>query len=156
MGHKPDAIPLVRGTKVGSGDNVPLAYIPDRGKRPEESSERAASIMVENADGILRHKEPWLEIRNNSEGFSPHPSLIVNAFLFSCMTYRLARDARTDQIDAPLVCWPRRERPHVAPPCNVRPMLGEHAAGVIVDLNLPPALHAGTLKAEIEAANPSE
>lgn len=112
--------------------------------------------MVENADGILRHKEPWLEIRNNSEGFPPHPSLIGCAFLLSCVAYRLARNASTNQIDAPLAWQSRRERANVAPPCYVRPMLGEHAAGVIVDLNLPPALHAGTLKAEIEAANPSE
>jgi len=77
VGHKPDSLPSVRGTKVGSGDNVPFAYVPDRGKRPEESSERAASIMVENADGILCHKESWLEVRNNSERLSPHPSLIV-------------------------------------------------------------------------------
>jgi hypothetical protein len=112
--------------------------------------------MVENANGVLCHKESWLDVRNNSEGFAPHPSLIVNAFLFSRMAHWLARHASTDEIDPPLVCWPWWKRPHVSPPLNVRPVLGEHAAGVVINLDLPPALHAGTLKAEVEAANPSE
>ena len=144
------------GTNVGSGDNVPFAYVPDRGNRPQESSERAASIMVENADGILSHKEPWLEIRNNPEGFAPHPSLIVGTFLLSCVAHRLARNSSTDEINPPVLGWPRRKRANVSPPLNVRPMLGEHAAGVIINLDLPPALHAGTLKPEVEATNPSE
>jgi hypothetical protein len=146
----------VRSTNVGSGDNVPFAYVPDRGKRPQQSSERAASIMVENADGIFRHKEPWLEIRNNSEGFAPHPSFVIGTLLLSGVAHRLARHAGTNQIDLPIGQITYWERANVAPPCYVRPMLGEHAAGVVVDLDLPPALHAGTLKAQVEAANPSE
>jgi hypothetical protein len=35
-------------------------------------------------------------------------------------------------------------------------MLGQHATGVVINLNLPPALHASTLKAKIKADNPSE
>jgi hypothetical protein len=112
--------------------------------------------MVENADGILCHKESWLEVRNNSEGFAPHPSFISSTFLLACVAHRLARDASTDEIDTPLVGRPRRERANVAPPCNVRPVLGKHAAGVIVDLNLPAALHASTFEAEVKPANPSE
>jgi hypothetical protein len=146
----------VWGTNVGSGDNVPLAYVPDRGKRPQEPLERAASIMVKNPDGILSHKEPWLEIRNNSEGFAPHPSLIVGTFLLSCVAHWLARNASTDEINIPFLRRPWRERANVAPPLNMRPMLGEHAAGVVVNLNLPPAFHAGTLKPKVEAANASE
>jgi hypothetical protein len=146
----------VWGTNVSSGDNVPFAYVPDRGKRPQESSERAASIMVENANGVLCHKESWLDVRNNSEGFAPHPSLIVGSFLFSCVAHWLAWNSSADEINTPLFRWPRRERANVAPPLHVRPMLGDHAAGVVINLNLPPALHAGTLKPEVEAANPSE
>jgi len=146
----------VRGTNVGSGDNVPFAYVPDRGKRPEESSERAASIMVENPDGIFRLKEAWLEIRNNPERFAPHPSLIVRSFLLACVAHRLARNASTDQIDPPLIRRPRRERANVAPASDLRPVLREHTAGVVVDLDLPPALHASTLEPKVEAADASE
>jgi hypothetical protein len=35
-------------------------------------------------------------------------------------------------------------------------VLGQHAAGVGVDLDLPAALHAGPLKAKVKAANSSE
>jgi hypothetical protein len=58
--------------------------------------------MVKNADGILSHKEPWLEIRNNSERFSPHPSLIVCAFLLACVAHWLARHASTDEVNFPI------------------------------------------------------
>ncbi len=146
----------MRGTNGASGDNVPFAYIPDRGKRPEKSPERAASIMVENPDGVLCHKESWLEVRNNSEGFAPHPSFIVRTFLLSCVAHWLARNASTDEINLPFLRRPWWKRANVAPPCDVRPMLGQHAAGVVINLNLPPAFHASTLKAKIETANPSE
>jgi hypothetical protein len=112
--------------------------------------------MVENANGVLCHKESWLDVRNNSEGFSPHPSFIVNAFLFSSMAHRLARNASTDEVNTPLICRPRRERPHVSPPLNVRPVLCQHAAGIVVDLNLPAALHSGTLETKVKTANASE
>jgi len=72
------------------------------------------------------------------------------------MADRLARHASTDDIDSPLVGTAQRERPHVAPPLNVRPMLGEHATGVVVDLDLPPALHASTLEPKVEATDASE
>jgi hypothetical protein len=156
VGHNPYSLPSVRSTNVGSGDNVPFAYVPDRGKRPQESVERAASVMVEKADGIFSHKEPWAEIRNNSEGFAPHPSLIVRAFLLACVADRLARHAGTDEVNLPIGRIAHRERPHVAPAGNARPMLRQHAAGIGVDLDLPPALHAGTLQAQVEAADPGE
>jgi hypothetical protein len=35
-------------------------------------------------------------------------------------------------------------------------VLGEDAVGIVIDLHLPLAGHAGTFKAEIEAADPCE
>jgi hypothetical protein len=35
-------------------------------------------------------------------------------------------------------------------------VLRQHAAGIGVNLDLPPALQAGTLKAKVEASNPGE
>jgi hypothetical protein len=112
--------------------------------------------MVEKADGILSHKEPWAEIRNNSEGFAPHPSVIVRTFLLASVADRLARHARTNQVNLPLSRISHRERPHVAPAGDARPVLRQHAAGIGVDLDLPPALQPGTLKAKVKAANPGE
>jgi hypothetical protein len=112
--------------------------------------------MVEKANGIFSHKEPWAEIRNNSEGFAPHPSLIARAFLLSCMAYRLARDASTDEINLPIGRISGRKRPHVAPPGDLWPVLRQHAASVGVDFDLPAALHAGPLKAEVKAADAGE
>jgi hypothetical protein len=101
--------------------------------------------MVEKADGILSHKEPWAEIRNNPEGFAPHPSLIARAFLLACVAHRLARHASTYQVNVPLGGISNRERADVSPPLNARPMLFQHAAGIWVNLDLPAALHASTL-----------
>jgi hypothetical protein len=112
--------------------------------------------MVEKADGIFRHKEPWTEIRNNSEGFAPHPSLIARTFLLACVAYRLARNPSTDKVNLPISRITDRKRPHVAPARHAGPVLRQHAAGVMVDLNLPPALHAGPLEAEVEAADSGE
>jgi hypothetical protein len=112
--------------------------------------------MVEKADGIFRHKEPWAEIRNNSEGFAPHPSLIVRTFLLSGMADRLARHACTDQVNLPISRIVNRKRSHIAPAGNAGPVFCQHAAGVGVDLDLPAAFHAGTFKPEVEAPNPGE
>jgi hypothetical protein len=112
--------------------------------------------MVENADGILSHKEPWLEIRNNSERFAPHPSFVICTLLLSCVAHRLAWHACTYQIDCPISLVTGRKRANVAPSRDVRPMLCEHPASVVINLDLPPALHASTLKAKIKAANASE
>jgi hypothetical protein len=112
--------------------------------------------MVKKADGIFRHKEPWAEIRNNSEGFAPHPSLIARTFLLACMAHRLARNPSTDKVNLPITRITDRKRPHVAPAGDARPVLRQHAASVGVDLDLPPALHAGPLKAQVEAADPGE
>jgi hypothetical protein len=35
-------------------------------------------------------------------------------------------------------------------------MLGKYAVGIVIDLHLPLAGHAGTFKAEIKTADPSE
>jgi len=112
--------------------------------------------MVEKADGIFRHKEPWAEIRNNSQGFSPHPSLIARTFLLACVADRLAWNAGTDQVNVPVGRITNRKRPHIAPPSDVGPVLRQNAGGIAVDLDLPPALHAGPLKAKIKAANAGE
>jgi len=112
--------------------------------------------MVEKADGIFRHKEPWAEIRKNSEGFAPHPSLIARAFLLACMAHWLAWHASADEVHLPIRLISDRERPHVAPAGDAWPVFGQHAAGIGVDLNLPPALHAGPLEPQVEAANPGE
>jgi hypothetical protein len=58
--------------------------------------------MVKKADGIFSHKEPWAEIRNNSQGFAPHPSFIACAFLLPGMAHWLTRYASTDKINAPI------------------------------------------------------
>jgi hypothetical protein len=112
--------------------------------------------MVEKPDGIFSHKEPWAEIRNNSEGFAPHPSLIARTFLLACMAHRLARDASTDEVNLPIGRISHRKRPHVAPAGDARPVLGQHAASVGVDFDLPAALHAGPLKAKVKAADAGE
>jgi hypothetical protein len=112
--------------------------------------------MVENSNGIFSQKELWLDVRNNSQRFAPHPSFIVGTLLLSCVTYRLARDARTNHIDEPFTGAARRKRSHVSPPRNARPVFRQYAAGVIVDLHLPLAGHAGTFEAEIKAADPCE
>jgi hypothetical protein len=100
--------------------------------------------MVENADGIFSHKEPWLDVRNNSQRFAPHPSLIVGTFLFACVAHGLAWDARTDDIDEPFVGSARRERANVTPPSCVRPVFRQDAVGVVIYLHLPFAGHAST------------
>jgi hypothetical protein len=121
-----------------------------------DAGKRAASIIVENVDGIFRHKEPWAQIRNNSETLTPHPSVIRFALSLSCLADGLARHAGTDQVNTPLVCCTRRKRPHVTPTINVRPMLGQYATGVVVALNLPLANHASPFKTKVKATNSGE
>jgi hypothetical protein len=135
---------------------VPFNAVPCRANGGENPGERAASIIAENAGGVFRHNDAWAESRNNSEKLAPHPSLIGRPFLLARQAHGLARNAAADQIDLPRSAIVWRERPHVAPAGDARPVLRQHAAGIGVDLDLPPALHAGTLKAKVKAANPGE
>jgi hypothetical protein len=52
------------------------------------------------------------------------------------------------------VVW--RESGDVAPTGDAGPMACQHVLCVLVNLDLPPALHASTLKPEVKAANPRE
>jgi hypothetical protein len=52
------------------------------------------------------------------------------------------------------VVW--RESGDVAPTGDAGPMAGQHVLCVLVNLDLPPALHASTLKPEVEAADSGE
>ena len=122
VGHKQDSFPFVRGTNGASGDNVPFAYIPDTGQRTQDSSERAASIMSKNRSGIFRHKELWLEIRNNSQCFSPHPSSIVWPPLFAGNAHGLTWNTCADEVDAPRFWIAVRKSANVCPSTDVGPV----------------------------------
>jgi hypothetical protein len=144
------------GTNVGSSNKVPFTHIPDRGNRPHDSGERAASIIVEKVDGVFRHKELWLESRNNSETFAPQPAFIGFSFSLPCLTYRLARHACTDQINLPIVAFVWRECFNFAPTSDIGPMLCQNGRGVLIALYLPLAGHASTFEAKIKSADPCE
>jgi hypothetical protein len=144
------------GTNGRSVDNVPFDNVPHCGQRSDDASERAAFIISEKHGGILCHKHPWLESRNNSETFAPHPPLIGFTFPVACLADRLARWPAANKVNVPVATVIGRKRLNVGPPSNVRPMLFKNASCVLVDLHLPRTLHPGPLKAEIETTDASE
>jgi len=146
----------MRGTEIGSGDNVPLAVVPDRSQRCEDCTERAASIIREKAGGVFSHKQLWAESCNNSQTFAPEPSLIGLALSFSGHTHRLAWRPSTNEIDGPVLVIVWRKRRYIAPSVRVGPMIGEDAVCVLVDFDLPSAEHPCPLKAKIKPADTSE
>jgi hypothetical protein len=54
------------GSEICSGNNPPLDAVPCRLNGGDNSGERAASVIAKKSRGILCHKHPWLDVRNNS------------------------------------------------------------------------------------------
>jgi len=80
VGHKPEPVPLMRRSNVGSSQHCPAAVIPERGQITEHSSESPSkerwAVFHENVAGS--------NLANDARHVGPHAaSLAVNAGAFA-------------------------------------------------------------------------
>ena len=91
---------------------------------------------------------------NGASDLGPEPTVILLGELASRLADGLAGEPATDEVDT------RNLLPvdlrHVAEVRHVGPVLREHAAAVRVHLGLPRHGHAGTLEAQVQAADAAE
>jgi hypothetical protein len=131
---------------------VPLRVIPERGKVAENGShspsKQRCDVLHDDVSGSYFANDP-------SELVPKTGPLSCESSSFSCNADVLAGEAAADEIDGP-ISVAGREGSHVTVARHVGPVLGEDAVGIVINLHPPLAGHAGTFKAEIEAADPCE
>ena len=87
--HKPEPVPLVRCSNVGSSQHRPSAVIPERGQitedSPKSSSKEGWAVFHEDVAGS--------NLANDPRHVSPHSAAgSVNAGSFACDADVLARE----------------------------------------------------------------
>jgi hypothetical protein len=149
VGHDPEAVSLVRCANGASRNNVSFRVIPERGQRSENS---VGSSSKESCD-VFHDDESRSYLANDPSELVPKTGpCSCEANTLSGNADVLAWEAAADDIDAPLAfLW--RERPHVFPTANFRPVLGEHGSGVWVDFYLPLTTHSGSFKSKVKTSN---
>jgi hypothetical protein len=134
--NKPEPVPLVRRSDIGSSQHSPPAVIPERGQVTEDSSKSSSN----EGWAVLHEDEAGSNFANDPRHVGPHAgSLSVNAGAFSGNADVLARkpsshdvnnSAPRSSVKSPNVI-PNRERREKA----VVLSLGKNSGGVGLPLN---------------------
>lgn len=150
-GDDEDPVPLVRRTNGGSRYAVPLRIVPERGQRPENRVEpppkQSCDVLHEHVSGC--------QLANDAGKLPPQStSLATKTGAPPCLADVLAGESPGDEVNpGKLGCSHVSD---IGVPLNPWPVPGEHAQAVGVALDLPAALHAGPLKAEVDPTNARE
>ena len=88
--HKPEPVPLMGGTNVGSSQHCPATVIPERGQVTEHSSESPSK----EGWAVLHERESGSNLANDPRHVGPHAgSLSIDAGALSGNADVLAREA---------------------------------------------------------------
>lgn len=152
VGHDEDPVPKVRGTKRGSRYARPLRIVPEGGQVSENVVHAGPS-----------NKETWYVFHEDDAGskyakdsgeLGPEPPLVGLALPFSRDGNWLAGETPGNKVD-----WLELGASDIADVSvarDVGPPLGEGGGAERVDLDLPAALPARPLEAEVDPADPGE
>jgi hypothetical protein len=97
VGHNPEPFPAVGRSDLGSRDTIPFRIVPRRGQVPEDSSEISAGNKSGN---VLQEDESRLYFANDTDCLWPEVAVVVRAFSLSRDRERLARETRSDNVNA--------------------------------------------------------
>lgn len=150
VGHEEDPIPNVRGTNEGRGDAIPLCIVPDRGQIPENSFKSPVSerwnVLHEDVTGSYLTDDSSVVRPESASGSSDSsPS--------SCPGNILARESTSENVDSGGV----GDTGNVAEVRDVRPVLGEDAGSVGIDLGEPSGTEpASPFKSKVDSPDSAE
>jgi hypothetical protein len=148
VGHKPEPVPLVRGTKGRSRKAVPLRVIPERG----QVSENALKAPSKQSCDVLHEHVARSKLANHTGVLAPKTrARPVDPGAPAGDADVLAREPSAQDVD-PFDCS-CPDVPDIRHAKHVRPVLRKNSLAERVDLALPQNSHACSLEAEVEAAN---
>jgi hypothetical protein len=156
---RPNSIPKLSGTNVGSWYAVPLRIKPERG----QVSENSANAPSKQSCDVLHDDVAGSNLANNSGVLSPQTATVaVNSGAFSCQANVLARESAADDIDVNVPCCGvggnalGSEAPDIFVARDGWPVLSEDLLAEWVDLAERDGSHPGSFEAKREAANSRE
>jgi len=96
VGHKPEPVPLVRSSDVGSSQHCPPAVIPERGQVTEDSPKSSSK----EGWAVLHVDEAWSNLANDPRHVSPHSAAgSVDSCAFAGHADVLAREASRHHVN---------------------------------------------------------
>jgi hypothetical protein len=141
----------MRGTNVGSWYAMPFRIVPDLGQRPENSVHSSSKQRCH----VLQHNNSGLEFSNHANGLEEQSaSLAIKSCPSSGVGNILTWETACNDIDPFKVV--RSAFSDVFFAVDFRPVLCEDIAGVVVDFDLPLALHSCSFKSKIESSYSSK
>lgn len=128
-----DALSLMGGSNVGSGDTPVASHVPDFGKSSQDSSEPRKEPCR-----VLKDHESRSKSANNAQGVRPEEPRISRSETLSSDRYRLAGRSSTDNVDGFDSCPVNGF--HVLEYRDIRPVTGEDFSRLRVLLAEPARL----------------
>jgi hypothetical protein len=95
-GQEPETLPLVWGANCTRREHTPLRIEPEEGKVTQNSSKTSSN----NPWDVFQHDESRSHLSDNPADVGPYPSIVVSTELLTGDAERLAREARSDDVNA--------------------------------------------------------
>jgi hypothetical protein len=160
VGHNPDALASVLGSKGCSRYAVPFRIVPEGGQVPENSAKPSSPLASKQVCDVLHEDVARSKFASQAGDLAPKTrAFALQTRAKSGNRQVLAGEPAADDIDgnSSLGKSVAGEGSHVIEARNLGPMLRQHLAGEWVDLAEGDRLEpARALKAEREAADPAE
>lgn len=137
----------MRGTDGGSRYAIPFRVIPARGK----VAEYVGHSPAKETWYVLQQHESRSNHANETHEIGPEPAVIVLSEPLAGETDGLAGETSSDNVNWFKLSSGKLTDVSIAR--HVRPVLRQHAAAPVVNLDLPAHLHSGTLATEVDPAD---
>jgi len=127
---------------------MPFRIIPDLGQCPENSIQSPSKQRCH----VFQHNASGSQFANHANGFKEQSGpLAVESCPSAGVGNILTRKSAADNIDWPKIVSSTLQ--DIALPMHVGPMFRQHLVSVVVNFDLPLAIHPSPLKAQIKPAN---
>jgi hypothetical protein len=151
VGNNKNSVPDMRGTKGGSRYAMPFRVITDRGQRPEYSTHPPSKQRCH----VLQHNDAGSELSNHANGFKEQSaSLSIKSCPKSGVGNVLTWKPAADDVNGFEIV--RADLRDVSLSVDVRPVLLQHLRRVVVDFNLPLALHSCSFESKVKPSYAGE
>src|SRR5690348_14670465 len=156
VGQKKQSLPCVWSAHGARADDRPLRIEPELGQVPENFSECVPVVCSKEPWDVFHEDVARSNDANHPRHPRPEPPRVLPTFPAPRLRDGLAREAAADEIDAGVELAGVSHVSVEKRSALCGPMGSEDASAVVIDLDLPDDLHAGTLKPKVESSDPAE